>query len=174
MTFPVTNPLRTALADALESAGANILVSVRRCTVADIEAAVDVVAAYERECAMPELGAYRPDWQRYRAMEAAGFLLPIGTFDNGTLVGLLFLLVAPNPHLGALGASVDSFFVVGGYRCSGAGMAMLAMAESVAFEQGARALFVSARVDSTLAKVMRGKHSYKPSNEVFCKVLVPT
>lgn len=145
---------------------------VRVCSVADIEAAPELLAAYDLEVGMPELGSYRPDFGRYHAMEKSGWLTCIGAFHEDKLVGILNVLAGPNPHLGSITASAESFFVVPEWRESGAGMALLAMAESIANGKGAMVLFVSAKAGSTLARVMRGKHSYKPSNEVFCKVLI--
>ncbi len=148
------------------------MITVRRCSVADIEAAPDLVRAYEAESGMSDLGQYQPNWVQYRAMEDAGWFTCIGAFRGEQLVGMVTLLCGPNPHVGAITASTESFYVMPEERKHGAGLALLAQAEAIATEKGASGLFVSARPGSTLAKVLRTMHSYKPSNEVFCKVLV--
>lgn len=144
---------------------------VRRCQVADIEAAVDLIRAYEGECGMAEFGSYRPDWEQYKTMERSGWYTAIGAFRGNRMVGMLTVLAGPNPHVGAVMASTESFFVLPEERNGGTGLKLLAQAEALAKEKGARGLIVSARADSRLSRVMRLMKGYKPSNEVFCKVL---
>lgn len=143
---------------------------IRRCQVADIEAAEDLIGAYEAECGMSELGRYQPNWLQYKAMEQAGWFTAVGAFRGDRMVGMVTVLAGPNPHVGAVTASTESFFVLPQERQSGAGLKLLAQAEALAMAAGARGLFVSSRAGSRLAEVMRRIKGYSPSNEVFCKV----
>lgn len=147
------------------------MVTVRRCKVADIEAAPDVVSAYEAESGTAEFGKYCPNWPQYKAMEESGWFTAIGAFRGDRLVGMITLLHGPNPHIGAVIASTESFFVMPDERKDGWGLVLLAHAEEIAREKGAHAIFVSARVGTKLAKLMRLKRGYNLANEVSCKVL---
>lgn len=148
------------------------MVTVRRCKVADIEAAPDVVIAYEAESGTAEFGKYRPNWAQYKAMEESGWFTAIGAFCDDRLVGMITVLHGPNPHIGAVIASTESFFVMPEERKTGIGLVLLAHAEQVAREKGAQAIFVCAKTGTKLAKLMRLKQGYQLTGEVSCRVLV--
>jgi GNAT superfamily N-acetyltransferase len=146
---------------------------IRRCTVAELESAPnlsEVLEAYERESAMQELGKATPQIHVYRAMEAAGLFHPIGAFDDRRLLGFILPIVVVLPHYGVVAATVESFFVLGAERKRGIGLLLLAHAERVARDLGAKALLLSAPVGSALAMVMP-KKQYRHSNQVFVKAL---
>ena len=57
------------------------MIEIRRCTVAQIEAAPNlaaVLAEYAAESSQAELGPVRPQFATYRGLEATGFFHPIG------------------------------------------------------------------------------------------------
>lgn len=149
------------------------MMQIRRCTVAELEAApnlAELLAEYERESSMPELGAAVPQVESYRAMEAAGLLHPIGAFDGDRLAGFILPIVAVLPHYGARVATVESFFVASADRKSGAGDLLRTEAEALGRELGCRAIIISAPVDGVLSRVLEAGR-YRQSNDVFVRAL---
>ncbi len=147
--------------------------TIRRCTVADLEAApnlAEVLAEYAAESRLPELGAPHAQVQTYRELEAAGVLFPIAAFEGSRLAGMILVLLAPLPHYGVLVGTAESFFVPKSARKRGTGLRLLAEAEGLANELGARALFVSAPHGGTLSCVLP-RRGYRHGNDVFIKPL---
>ena len=147
---------------------------VRRCTIAELEAAPnldEVLAEYATESSIPELGPARAQAEIYRAMESAGFLHPIAAFYESRLVGIILPIVITLPHYGVVAATVESFFVPASERKKGVGLELLARAKQVATELGAKALLLSAPVDSVLDATMRMSKSFRHSNNVYVVAL---
>lgn len=150
------------------------MVDIRRCTVDEIEAApnlASLIAAYELECGMPELGKYEPQFPIYRLLQDGGCFHPICAFVDGCLVGFILPLVIINPHSGMVIASAESFFVMPESRAGNTGLLLLDAAEKLAEEKGAAGLFISALIGSPLASVLAARKSYRANNIVFVKVL---
>lgn len=148
------------------------MIDVRRCTVAELEAApnlYEVIAEYEAESPVPELGEARPDIEAYRRLERLKTLYPIGAFDGEMLAGFALPIATSVPHFSRLIVTSESFFVAKADRKRGVGLQLLAALEDVAYTVGARGLFISAPVGSVLAQVLRKRKSYRHSNEVFVK-----
>lgn len=146
------------------------VIDVRRCTVAELEAApnlFEVLNEYEAESPVPELGVARPDIEAYRRLERLERLYPIGAFDGEMLSGFALPISANVPHFSKLIVTSESFFVVKADRKRGIGMRLLAALEDVAYTVGARGLFISAPTGSVLAQVMHKLKRYRHSNEVF-------
>jgi GNAT superfamily N-acetyltransferase len=146
---------------------------IRPCTVADIEQAprlAELLAAYAEESHLPELGEPEPCFATYRAMEAGGALHAIGAFSPD-LVGFAILLVYGLPHYaGRRVGSLESFFVLPGFRGFGTGRKLLHAAELQAAELGAAGFLVSAPLGGRLDAVL-SKSNYRPSNIVFVRSL---
>ena len=90
------------------------MIEIRRCTVAQIEAAPNlaaVLAEYAAESSQAELGPVRPQFATYWGLEATGFFHPIGAFEGERLAGFILPIVIALPHYGVLAATVESFFV---------------------------------------------------------------
>lgn len=148
-------------------------VQIQRSTVAEVEAYPEfpaLVAEYAAESANEALGAVNPQMGTYRGMEAAGVLHALSATLEGKLIGLLFLLTPVLPHFGRKAGVAESFFVVSAHRNTGAGLRLLALAEEVAAEQGARGVMVSAPEGGVLQRVMPGV-GYRPAAQVFFKAL---
>ena len=146
---------------------------IRRCTVAELEAApnlAEVLAAYEVESRMKELGPATPQIATYRALEASGMFHPIGAFDGDRLLGFILPIVVVLPHYGVVAATVESFFVLVPERKRGIGLQLLKFAETTARELGAKALLLSAPVSGALTRVLAAK-AYRHSNDVYVKAL---
>lgn len=149
------------------------VIEIRRLTVAELDAAPELPALVDEhaaESAMPELGTPAPQRATYYALEKAGVLFPLGAFDGDRLVGFALPIVAPPPHYGVLAGTLESFFVAAADRKGGAGLALLAAAEDLARERGARALLVVAPVGSVLDAVL-AERPYRHSNNVHVRAL---
>ena len=149
--------------------------TVRQISIADLFAAPNLdalLAEYYAESAIAGLHdqARGVNVGAYTQLEAAGLLFALGAFADGSLVGALILLVAELPHYGIPVATTESFFVSSDHRKSGAGLALLRMAERVACEAGAKGLLVSAPIHGRLAEVLE-RSDYQESNRVFFRSL---
>lgn len=150
------------------------MISVRRCSVAELEAAPnlgELLAEYAAESALPELGAPAPQVAIYRKLEEAGVLRPVAAFEGDRLLGFISPLCSVLPHYGVVAATVESFFVPRALRKKGIGLELLAEAELVAQVAGARALFLSAPAGGSLARVLDRRGGYRLSNVVHVKAL---
>ena len=148
-------------------------ISIKPCSVADIESApnvADLLAEYAEESALDALGGANPQWETYRQMEAVGVARVLGAFQREKLVGFLVLLVSIVPHFGKPLASTESFFVAQSARKTGAGLKLLREAENIARDTGAVGFFVSAPMGSRLAKVLPGV-GYRETNRLFFRGL---
>ena len=148
-------------------------ISIKPCSVADIESApnvADLLAEYAEESALDALGGANPQWETYRQMEAVGVARVLGAFQREKLVGFLVLLVSIVPHFGKPLASTESFFVAQSARKTGAGLKLLREAENIARDTGAVGFFVSAPMGSRLAKVLPGV-GYRETNRMFFRGL---
>jgi GNAT superfamily N-acetyltransferase len=149
-------------------------VVVRRCTVAELEAAPnlpELLAEYARESSMRELGDPCPQVDTYRRLESAGVFYPIAAFEGECVAGFILPIVVALPHYGAVAATVESFFVPRAKRAKGLGLRLLAEAEALARDLGAKALLLSAPVGGTLARALHRKRAYRHSNDVFVRPL---
>jgi GNAT superfamily N-acetyltransferase len=146
---------------------------VMRVAVADIEASPDLpalLAEYAAESANDEIGPATPQIATYRGMEAAGMMQAFAAVADGQLVGFLFLLTPVLPHFGKKVGVTESYFVAAVHRSTGAGLKLLAAAESAAKEAGAAGILVSAPSGGRLERVMPGI-GYRETNRVFFKGL---
>ena len=146
---------------------------IRRCTTAELEAApnlAEVLAEYALESSMKELGPARAQVEIYRALEASGLFHPIAAFEGDRLLGFILPIVVVLPHYGVVAATIESFFVPKAVRKQGIGLRLLAMAEALARELGAKALLLSAPVTGSMGRVLAAK-GFRHSNDVFVKGL---
>ena len=147
---------------------------IRLCKVADIEQAfetADLLTAYARESAIPELGQGSAQFATYYALEQAGMLRVLGAYLGDKLVGFIAILVSELPHYGCLVATTESFFVSPSARKGGVGMMLLANAEALAESVGAKGMLVSAPTGGRLERVMSRSSTYQQTNSVFFKAL---
>jgi predicted acetyltransferase len=107
----------------------------------------------------------------YNTLEKAGVFQAFGAYDNDTLIGFIVVLVSNNPHYGKVIGTIESFFVSKAKRKTGAGLKLLRISEIFCKEFGAVGLFLSAPVESQLAKTMEKLSPYKETNRVFFRSL---
>ncbi len=148
-------------------------ISVRRISVSDIEHAPNVgslLAEYAAESGLPGLGGADAQWWLYHKIEDSGALSVLGAFDDDLLIGFLALVIGPRPHYPGPVASVESFFVASCERRTGAGSRLLAAAEALAIDAGAKGIFLNAAVGSRLDRLMSSKSVYRNTHKVFHRV----
>lgn len=144
-------------------------VTIRPCTVAEVFAAPNIdelLAEYASESSIAGLPSAVPNRDLYAGLEATGFMQVIGAFEGERLVGFLVLVVTVNPHYSQILAVTESYFVAAEHRKTGAGLQLLAVAENLAKQKGALGMFVSAPVQSRLARVMPGI-GYRETTRAF-------
>ena len=147
---------------------------IRLCKVADIEQAfetADLLTAYARESAIPELGQGNAQFATYYTLEKAGMLRVLGAYQGEALVGFVAILVSELPHYGCLVATTESFFVKPSARKGGVGKVLLANAEALAASVGAKGMLVSTPKGGRLELVMSHDPDYRQTNSVFFKAL---
>lgn len=150
---------------------------LRTLPIVDFFAHTDSAALlteYASEAQIKGLPTPTPDQATYALLEASGRAQLIAAEDNGKLIGMLLLVASMNPHYGVTLGVVESYFVASAARKTGAGLAMLTLAERLAKEAGAAGLLLSAPVDSRLDKVLAGLDDFKPTNRVYFKPLTWT
>lgn len=144
---------------------------VRRCTMADLEAAPTfgaLISEYAAEAAIAGMPPPQARMSQYRDLEAKGFLHPFSAVMDGELVGFITVLHAPLPHYSLSAAVSESFFVAKAHRASMAGLKLLVMAEELAAELQSPGLLVSAPFGGKLFELLP-KLGYVETNRVFFK-----
>lgn len=116
--------------------------------------------------------SYKPNvqWDIYQSLEDAGVLHCITSSKEDVLTGFVLFITSIMPHYGVKMASVESYFVDKEHRESGAGLALLRMAEEVAKSNGAVGFLSSAPVNSRLCRILP-RVGYRETNRVFYKDL---
>lgn len=158
------------------------LIEIRRCTVAELDAAPNLewlMAEYADESSLEEIGKPEPQRAVYYALEKAGILFAIGAFDGAELVGFILPIVAAPPHYGVLVATIESFFVAKMHRTRGVGpdgarsvgTGLRDAAADLGRELGAKALLTVAPAGGVLSRVLAADKRCRLSNEVYIEAL---
>jgi len=150
------------------------MLTVRRCTIAEIMAAPNlagVLAEYSAECSLAELGEATPQFDIYKALESSGFFQPIAAFNDDNLVGFVGPIVGKLPHYGVIAATIESIFVLREFRKDGVGDKLMYAAREYAIERGAKAVIYSAPVGSQLSMMLQLSKRHRHSNNVFVEGL---
>lgn len=145
--------------------------TIKRCSLADIEAAPSLpalLAEYGVESSIEGLGAQNMQGDTYRALESAGMLHIVGAWVGEELAGFIAVLVSVLPHYGKTVCVSESYFVAAAHRKTGAGLLLLKEAERIGEERGAVGFLLSAPKGGRLARVLPA-HSYSHVSEVFFK-----
>lgn len=131
-----------------------------------------LLAEYADESSIAGLPAACHHEASYLALERAGVMHILCAILDGELIGFVIVLVNVNPHYSVKLAVVESIFVAGKHRKSGAGLLLRKHAEQIAKEQGAVGFLLSAPAGSRFAKVMERDKAYRETNRVFFRSLV--
>mgnify|MGYP003625260170 CR=1 FL=1 len=130
----------------------------------------DLLDAYGVESALAGLPAPNCQIPMYKALEAAGVIHILGSYNGDELTGFISLVITTIPHYGAVVAHTESYFVCAAHRKTGAGLALLRAAERFSAHKGAVGLLVSAPLGGKLAEVLP-KTGYTETNRVFFRKL---
>jgi len=101
-------------------------------------------------------------------LENSGLMNFAAAFVGDTIVGFSILMVTQLPHYSRIIAVVDSIFVAKKHRGSGAGMMLIREMESIAKDNEAIGILVSAPKGGRLNELMPNI-GYAHTNEVFFK-----
>jgi len=145
-------------------------VVVNKISVAEFEAATNrnaLLDAYADELAMDGLPHPKAKMEMYWQLEALTKLHIFGAYLDETLIGIVNVLMAENPHYGVDIAVTESIFVFKEHRKTGAGIKLLRAAEECAQSLGSPGIFVSAKVGSSLAAILEYNDAYVESNRTF-------
>ena len=147
------------------------MTEVKRITFAELTASAQwdgLVSEYADECQIAGLPRCKCDNSTYYLLENSGAINFVAAFIGDTLIGFAFLLVTQLPHYSRIVAVVDSIFVAKKYRGSGAGMMLIREMESIAKDNEAIGILVSAPKGGRLNALMPNI-GYAHTNEVFFK-----
>jgi len=145
-------------------------ISIRPCTVAEIERAPYLIAEYGAESTISGIGPQCPQFETYSKLEAAEIIHITGAFCGDELVGFVIVLASVLPHYGKLIATTESLFLAKAYRKGDAGIKLVHAAEDRALAVGAIGILISAPAGSQLEKIL--PHiGYAHSNTVFFRKL---
>lgn len=148
-------------------------ITIKRCALADIEAAPNLPALldeYGAESSIDGLGAQNMQGEAYRMLESSGLLHIVGAWAGEELAGFISVLVSVLPHYGKTVCVSESYFVASAHRKTGAGLLLLKEAERIGEEHGAAGVMLSAPTGGRLASVLSSK-GYRQTNQVFFKPL---
>jgi GNAT superfamily N-acetyltransferase len=124
------------------------------------------------ECANRALSAPSPDRAVYEALEQSGMAHCFRGEAAGELAGFALVLVAPSGHNSMRYATVESLFVSKQHRPGGLGARLMEAVEAAAREAGSEAVFYSAHVGSSLARLLfLSSDRYTNTNHIFCRRL---
>lgn len=147
------------------------MTEVRRITFAELTASAEwdgLVSEYADECQIAGLPRCKHDSSTYYLLENSGAINFAAAFVGDTLVGFATLLVTQLPHYSRIVAIVESIFVAKQHRSSGAGMMLIREMESLAKDNEAIGILVSAPKGGRLNGLMPNI-GYTHTNEVFFK-----
>jgi GNAT superfamily N-acetyltransferase len=100
--------------------------------------------------------AFAPQWARYEALEAGGFLVCLAAFAGEQLVGYCVTLVSTHTHnVHVVAACSDAMFVAPAHRGRRLGRSLIEETEQVVRERGAQRLVWHAAPGSTLEGLLR-------------------
>ena len=147
------------------------MTEVRRITFAELTASDQwdgLVSEYADECQIAGLPRFKYDSSTYYLLENSGAMIFAAAFVENTLVGFATMIVTQLPHYSRIVAIVESIFVAKQHRSSGAGMMLIREMESLAKDNEAIGILVSAPKGGRLNALMP-KIGYMHTNEVFFK-----
>lgn len=114
---------------------------------------------YEEETSNAVLGGAEVQFERYRALHAAGLLRVVIVEERDTeeLVGASILILTHAMHYGMCMANVDAIYLRKPWRKGPAGLHLLGAIQAAAKREGAKGLVFMAPVGSPMGKVLRIK-----------------
>jgi len=142
---------------------------IRPASYADILKELNLLEAYARECAIPEIGKTNPQADTYAALEAAGAAQCFSVHEEGKIVGFASILTSVLPHYGKKVGVVESLFVHPDFRRYS--LDLLKIIEGYASAMGCGAILYSAPANSRFERFLNMRKDYRQTNTVFTKAL---
>ncbi len=139
--------------------------------ILDDPSAGTLLAEYEAECELPELGPTKPQPQLYEMMEKSGNMQAFGVYEGETLVGFAVVIVYPLPHYGKTIAATESIFISAEHRKNGNYGRLKAHIVAYAKSRGCAAFQFTAPVGSRFEQVLNLTPACRRSNSVFIEAL---
>ena len=97
-----------------------------------------------------------PDYDHYRAIEKAGFLVCIGAFNDGDLVGFCTYMKCPHPlRKGYMCAKTETFWVKPELRNHGIGKNLAEAVSQFAKDDGCDGIYWCVRTNTPAAAMMQ-------------------
>lgn len=112
-----------------------------------------------------------PDWDVYRAIDAAGGFHTVTARDSGKLVGYSIYVVSKNLHYASVyQAETDVFYLAPSYRKGLAGVRLLKFSEKTLKEKGVNKVISKAKLHNQVGKLLE-MIGYNPIETVYAKKL---
>lgn len=134
--------------------------------ILDAPNASELLNEYAEECVISD---HDPQRDMYRAMHDAGILHCFGFFDEEVLVGFVTIISTVMPHNGKKLANIESIFLQGSRRGTGAGLKLIEQAEKFAKESGSVALLYCPRIGSRMAKILDRRNGVSATHTVYTR-----
>lgn len=146
-------------------------VSIRQCTVAELEAAPNFGALldeYAKESAIAGLPDPKAKLETYRALNASGVMTVFASFyDFDYVAGFITVLTQDLLKYPTQAAICDAFFVSKDNRKTGSGFKLKQWAERYAREKGTAGIFYSAKPGSSLDLMLSMSHECEHTNNIY-------
>jgi GNAT superfamily N-acetyltransferase len=136
--------------------------------ILDAPNSAELLDTYAKDCVMPD---YNPQRQIYAAMEKAGAFHCFGAYVFGSLIGFISVITGVMPHNGKKMATIESLFVLPAYRTNGAEGALMSSVEGLASASGCVAFIYTARIGSSLEKILSRRRGCKATHTNFTRWL---
>ena len=126
---------------------------------------------YEEIALNKDVMVFNPDVTRFQSIEDQGFLLSVGAYYGGTLVGYTINIIGAHLHYADLICAFnDMLYVHPSYRNSGVGVALIQETKRLAKERGVQFMTWHAKEDTPLAALLP-KLGCQVQDIVFSEVL---
>ena len=139
-------------------------------TSSDIIKEHDLLSLYAKESKSKLVPEKNPDFMLYSNLEKLGMFKCFGLYKDNNMVGFITLLITTMPHYSKLAGTVESFYVSKEHRKFGTGKSLLATVEEYLKNLKVDTLFLSAPLDSRLAKANR-LFGFKATHMTYIKAL---
>ena len=133
------------------------MLEVAPCRADDVRDAPNfaaLVEEYSGEVAIRELPWPQVNWKTYQALEQAGVLHVFGARLDGDLIGFVVVVTSMSAEYGVPLTCTEAFFVAQAHRHTGAGLLLLAAAETRARALGSPGLAINAPLGGRLALLL--------------------
>lgn len=143
------------------------MVDIRGIRYHSMKAETELLAEYAKECSIPGIGSFNPQWETYELLQDSGKMQMFAAYVDDKMVGFTAILCDVLPHYGVMAATVESLFVSEKHRGTGAGIRLMQIVERFAEFSDCKVVLYSAPAGGKLEAVLGGH--YHRTNSVWCK-----